>query len=98
MSHFVYLLVEVIFSLALFVNALLFLPQVVQLLKTRDSAGLSLITFMGFNLIQLVTIFHAILFHDEVLMWGYLVSFVTCGAVTVLIVYYRRKQKQTVQR
>ena len=38
-------IIEIIFSSALFVNAMLFIPQILKIWKTKDAAGLSLITF-----------------------------------------------------
>ena len=81
--------IEVIFSLLLFVNAALFIPQVVRLLKEKNSKELSLITFLGFCMIQLFTVLHGILHHDTFLVLGYSLSLLSCGAVTLLIIKYR---------
>ena len=83
------LLIEFIFSMGLFINAVLFLPQIVTLFKTKNPTGLSLLTFAGFNLIQLFIFLHGYLHNDYLLMIGYFLSFLTCGAVTVMIIYYR---------
>ncbi len=83
--------VEFIFGIGLFVNAALFIPQVVRLIQVKDSQDLSLITFLGFCIIQFFTILHGYYFHDWLLMLGYGASLLTCGAVTILIIYYRRK-------
>jgi MtN3 and saliva related transmembrane protein len=82
--------IETFFSLGLFINALLFIPQIIKLYKTKSSEGFSLITFFGFNFIQIFTIFHGYLHHDILLMFGYILSFVTCGSVTYLIILYKR--------
>lgn len=52
-------LVEILFSGALLVNAVLYIPQAVKLYKTKRSHGLSLFMFAGFSVIQLLTILHA---------------------------------------
>ncbi|HAU0134657.1 TPA: hypothetical protein JBF03_10805, partial [Legionella pneumophila] len=49
-------IIQLGFSLSLLVNALLFIPQIITLIKTKSSQGLSLITFAGFNIIQLFTL------------------------------------------
>ncbi|WP_028389307.1 PQ-loop domain-containing transporter [Legionella fairfieldensis] len=84
------LIVEFGFSISLLVNALLFIPQIKALVKNKSAQGVSLITFAGFNVIQLFTLLHGLLTGDYLLAIGYLLSLLTCGAVTVLIVYYRK--------
>ena len=83
--------VEFVFSLGLFVNAILFIPQIFEVYRTKNSRGLSIFTFMGFNVIQLFTVLHAYIHGDVILFWGYLLSLITCGAVTILIIFYRPK-------
>ncbi len=84
-------LIEIIFSLGLFFNAALFVPQAIKLWKTKKAEGLSLTTFAGFNVIQLFIILHAYILHDALLMFGYTLSLITCGFVTVFIIKYRDK-------
>jgi len=83
-------LIEVLFGLALFINAALFVPQAMKLLKKKDSSELSLMTFAGFNAIQLITVIYGIYHQDYILIAGYALSFATCGIVTVLIIYFRK--------
>jgi MtN3 and saliva related transmembrane protein len=83
------LFIETIFSLGLFFNAALFVPQIIRLYQKKDSRELSLLTFAGFNVIQFFTILHGHLTHDYLLMIGFGLSFITCGIVTGLIIYYR---------
>jgi MtN3 and saliva related transmembrane protein len=71
------------------VNALLFIPQITTLLKHKTSKGISLITFAGFNIIQLFILLHGLIEKDYMLALGYLLSLITCGSVTVLIIFYR---------
>ncbi len=84
-------LIETFFSLGLFINALLFVPQVIRLYKVKSAIGFSLITFFGFNLIQFFTILHGYLHRDLLLIIGNTLSFLTCGSVTYLIVLYKGK-------
>jgi MtN3 and saliva related transmembrane protein len=83
-------IIQLGFSLSLIINALLFIPQIIALLKSKSAAGTSLITFAGFNAIQIFTILHGILVKDYLLAAGYLLSFLTCGSVTFLIIYYKK--------
>ncbi len=83
------LFIETVFSVGLFLNAALFIPQIIRLYQKKDAQDLSLLTFAGFNVIQFFTILHGYLNHDYLLMIGFILSFVTCGMVTGLIIYYR---------
>ncbi len=88
---------EYIFAAGLFINAALFLPQIVSLLKYKDSREVSLITFAGFCLLQISTIIHGFYKSDFVLAAGFGVSLLTCGTLTFLIILYRIKPgKKTV--
>ena len=82
-------IVDLVFSLGLFFNALLFLPQAVALYKNKNTQGLSLFIFAGFNVMQFFTALHGYLVKDYLLMIGFFLSFITCGLVTFLIIYYR---------
>jgi len=85
--------IEIIFSSALFINAMLFVPQAIKLLRVKHTGELSLITFGGFNLIQIAIILHGIILKDSLLIIGYSVSFLTCGSVTFLILWHQLKNK-----
>lgn len=84
-----YLIIETVFSACLFINALLFIPQAIKLYRTKETKGLSLLTFSGFNFIQLFTVLHAYINNDNVLFIGMLLSLITCGSVTGLLVFYQ---------
>lgn len=85
--------IEAMFGLGLFVNAVLFIPQIIKLLRVKNAEGLSLLTFGGFSVIQFFIILHGLLRGDYLLFLGYLISFITCGTVTGLIIFYRFKSK-----
>ncbi len=85
--------VEIFFSLCLFVNAILFIPQSIKLFKTKSSKNLSIITFAGFNVIQFAIVLHGIVIKDPLLIIGYVLSFVSCGTITTQIIYYKLKNK-----
>ncbi len=86
------MLIESSFSLGLLVNAALFIPQIIQLVKAKSAKGLSVITFGGFCLIQIATILHGYINGDYLLVFGYGLSVLTCGTVTVLILIYRNRE------
>jgi MtN3 and saliva related transmembrane protein len=81
--------VEIVFSVSLFANALFFVPQIIKLIKQKNSTGVSLFTFIGFNIMQLFTAWHGFLVNDYKLMFGFLLSFIACFIVVVLTIYYK---------
>jgi two-component system aerobic respiration control sensor histidine kinase ArcB len=82
-------ILNVLFSLALFVNAALFIPQALKIYTTRSMQGVSLLTFVGFLVIQFITILHAWMVKDYILLIGFFLSMLTCGAVIFLVLRYR---------
>lgn len=91
MEKIIFEIIQIMFGISVFLNALLFVPQGINLFKSKNSNNLSLLTFLGFNFIQLFTILHGYITKDYTLMLGFALSFVTCGFVTILILYYRKK-------
>lgn len=81
--------VEFLFAISLFVNALLFIPQAWRLYQQKESREVSLITFIGFWIGQLLTVFHALIKHDWILFGGYMFTLITCGTVVILTIKYR---------
>jgi MtN3 and saliva related transmembrane protein len=90
-------IVAVIFGLALIGNAALFVPQAIAVWKKKSDEGISLVTFGGFNVLQIIAIVHGCYQHDISLIVGMVASLITCGAVTSLTLFYRsRRQRSTV--
>jgi MtN3 and saliva related transmembrane protein len=89
--HWVQHLVSWLFGMSLFANALLFLPQIYRLYKQKDSKDVSLTTFGGFCIMQIIAILYGYFKQDPILVWGYLISLLTCGSATILICFYRIK-------
>ena len=58
-------LVDIIFSVGLFFNAILFVPQALQIWRQKNAKGVSLFTFVGFNIMQLFTVLHGYLEKDR---------------------------------
>jgi len=86
-------IVAVIFGLALICNAALFVPQALALWRKKTDEGISLITFGGFNVLQVIAIVHGFYEHDRALIIGMVASLITCGAVTVLTLLYRIRRR-----
>lgn len=85
-------IVAVIFGLGLLCNALLFVPQVLAVWRKKTDEGISLITFGGFSVLQVIGVIHGIYQRDPSLVLGMAASFVSCGSVTALTVFYRLKR------
>jgi MtN3 and saliva related transmembrane protein len=82
-------IVAIIFGLGLVGNALLFVPQAIALWRKKTDEGVSLVTFGGFSVLQVVGIVHGVYEHDLSLILGMAASLFTCGTVTGLTVFYR---------
>lgn len=81
--------VNFFFGLGLVINAMLYVPQFFRIIKTKHARDASLITFAGFNIINLLTFLHGIIEHDMILIFGSGLSTVTNTCVTIAIVWYR---------
>jgi MtN3 and saliva related transmembrane protein len=84
--------VAVVFGLGLLGNALLFVPQALALWRKKNSEEVSLLTFGGFNVLQAIAIVHGCYQHDLSLILGMAASLITCGAVTSLTLFYRKRE------
>ncbi|MBD1945540.1 hypothetical protein H6F50_24855 [Coleofasciculus sp. FACHB-712] len=85
-------IVTLFFGLGMVFNASLFIPQALRIVQTKSSKNLSLITFLGFNFIQLNGVLYGYYRNDLVLMYGNLISFISCASVTILAIIYRGKE------
>ena len=84
-------LIAFLFSFALVLNALAFIPQAINIYKTKSSNSVSLITFSIFIFIQTVSILYGIIKNDWILAIGYLLALITCSSVLILSLKYRNK-------
>jgi len=82
-------IVTFVFGLALLGNAALFVPQAFAVWRKKSDEGISLVTFGGFCILQVIGVVHGFYEHDNSLIIGLGASFLTCGTVTFLTVIYR---------
>lgn len=78
-----------LFGLGLAVNAALFVPQAAAIWRSRNAQGVSLLSFAGFDLMQLVGMLHGYFQRDWTIFLGMLASLITAGSVTLLALRYR---------
>lgn len=88
---------QIIFYLAILINAAIFIPQIMQLLKNKDARNVSVTTFFGFLLLQLIIVFHGISIGDVVIITGYLLSTIACAIVVVLTLFYKLKRSRALR-
>jgi hypothetical protein len=81
-----------LFGLGLGCNALLFVPQAIALWRKKTDEGVSLLTFGGFSVLQVVGVVHGVNHQDWSLILGMAASLLTCGTVTGLTVFYRARR------
>lgn len=84
--------VSTLFGLALFINALLFIPQALKIFREKKSNEISLSTFFGFLFIQLIAVCYGVIHNDYILAIGYLLSMITCGAVVIFTLMYKNQK------
>ena len=77
---------DILYGAALFFNAALFIPQALKMRKEKSAKYASLLTFGGFNIIQLLGLINGLYNVDYGLIFGQLVSFFACGLVTIQII------------
>lgn len=82
-------LINITFGFALFFNSLLFIPQIICLYKNKHAGDTSIITFAGFNIMNLFGILHGVVMNDIILVIGYGLSFIANTIVTILIIKYK---------
>jgi len=91
-------IVAFVFGLALLGNAALFVPQAIALWRKKTDEGVSLVTFGGFCILQIIGVIHGLYQHDQSLIIGLGASFLTCGTVTFLTIFYRIRRLRAARR
>ncbi len=84
--------VALLFGLGLGGNALLFVPQIVSVWRKKSDVGVSLLTFGGFSVLQIIGIVHGLYQRDLSLTLGMAASLLTCGTLTLLTIAFRMRR------
>lgn len=90
-THFFKLVMEGQFGIGLVINAMLYVPQIMRLIKEKRSNELSYVMFCGFLCLTLSQVLYGFFRHDWIMAWGNMLTFITCGTVVCLIFVYRKK-------
>jgi len=67
-------------------------PQIFAVWRKKTDEGISLITFGGFCALQVISVVHGFYQHDVAMILGMGASFLTCGTVTALTIFYRARR------
>jgi len=86
-----YSIFEFLFALGILINASVYIPQALKLIKIKHAREISLLTFSAFNIFLFIQLIYAFVNHDAHLFWGSLLILCSSLFVTLLIVYYRIK-------
>lgn len=81
--------IEIFFTVAAIGNSLLFIPQIIRLLKEKHAREVSFITFFGFNVINVAYLLHGLVKNDHILLITSGLSTLANSIVTLQILYYR---------
>lgn len=73
-AHLITDFISYAFGVALFINALMFIPQMLSILKERSSRDVSAVTFCGFLIINLLGTAYGCIKIDYDLIIGYSIS------------------------
>jgi MtN3 and saliva related transmembrane protein len=85
-------IIGAIFGIGWVFNAILFIPQILSIIRSKSAKGVSKITFVGFNVLQVVGFLHGMLEKDYYLAGGMAITFTTCFTVTVLAFIYSKRK------
>lgn len=87
-------IIDILYTGCWLLNALLFIPQILLLLKKKNSSEVSLLMFLCFNLVQVVSIIRGYIQLDYLTVFCFSASFITSGTITILIIIYRYRKKR----
>lgn len=91
MTSFFIKIIEILFGLSLFLNAMLFIPQALRIYKNKSAQSISLVTFIGFMFMQVISILYGIVKNDWILTIGFGVSLITCSSIVLLALIYKNR-------
>ena len=88
------LILSILFSSIFVIVGASFVFQTIGILKHKHVKEFSLTTFIGFNVIQIITAIYACYHNTPALLIGMLVYLVTSGTLTETILYFKCKNRE----
>lgn len=82
-------IVNILYGMGLLINASVFISQAYSIYRAKTSEQVSLFTYLGFNILQVFAIINGIIFNDPILIYGMILSLITCNVLVWVIIYYR---------
>lgn len=87
-------ILSILFDGAFVIVSFSFIFQIIKIIRNKHAKEFSVITFAGFNVIQIITALYAYYHHITPLFIGMLLYLATNGSLTLLIVYYKHKNHE----
>ncbi len=87
-------IIDFLFGSALLINAGLIIAQLMKIVSHKSARDVSLVTFAGFGLIQLVTLSYGYMHSASILFYGTMFSLIASLGVVVAIIYYKLLDKK----
>ncbi len=91
MSAWIQWLVDMVVASALFINAALFLPQIIRIYRVREANAISIGMLVGMVIVSACGTLHGHFHHQHLVLLGYLLVFFMSLAVLAMTAYYRIK-------
>lgn len=82
-------IIDLLFDFSLIINALVFVPQIVKILRLKAAKELSFVSFSCMFLLQLLFGLHGLLHQDYALLIGMIAAMMVSGIIAILILIYR---------
>ncbi|MCW5590299.1 MAG: hypothetical protein KIT27_11640 [Legionellales bacterium] len=91
-------IIDILFGLGLFINALLFVPQLLRIVRVKSGHDISLLTFAGFFILNLISSIYGYYHSDWIMVIGYAVSALMCVLIVLATLIYRRGGDNTAEK
>ena len=84
------IIIDILFDIGMFVNAVVYVPQIIKIFHRKEAKDLSLITFVSVGLLQLIVALHGYFYRDFALMVGMVFALLSTITLISLIIVYQK--------
>lgn len=91
-------IIDILFGLGLFINALLFVPQLLRIVRVKSGHDISLLTFAGFFILNLISSIYGYYHSDWIMVIGYAVSALMCVLIVLATLIYRSGEDNAAEK